>query len=141
MGQHKHLYATHTWKLLRTAQLIREPLCRFCEQEGRVTAATVADHIEPHRGDRAKFFTTRLQSLCKDCHDRTKQRAEIHGYDLRVDLDGMPIDPTHPFNAPSSPALPPPGVGSVSKADRAETGGGHSRALPQNVKGKGSYGG
>lgn len=37
----------------------------------------IADHIKPHRGDRALFFdATNLQCLCKACHDSKKQAAE-----------------------------------------------------------------
>src|SRR6266404_1730756 len=31
-------------------QLRIEPLCRLCLEAGRVTPATVADHVTPHRG-------------------------------------------------------------------------------------------
>jgi 5-methylcytosine-specific restriction endonuclease McrA len=38
---------------------------------------TVADHIDPHRGDRVKFFDpANLQCLCKACHDGAKQRED-----------------------------------------------------------------
>jgi 5-methylcytosine-specific restriction endonuclease McrA len=47
---------------------------------GRVepdTSKLVADHIVPHRGDHRLFFDlNNLQTLCKDCHDTHKQRAE-----------------------------------------------------------------
>jgi hypothetical protein len=38
--------------------------------------ATVCDHVTPHRGDVAKFWSGPFQSLCQPCHDREKQRAE-----------------------------------------------------------------
>jgi len=41
-----------------------EPLCRICMQRDIVTPATVADHVEPHHGDRHKFETGELQSVC-----------------------------------------------------------------------------
>lgn len=41
--------------------------------------ATVADHIEPHRDDYAKFWFGALQSLCAACHDIKKQRQEARG--------------------------------------------------------------
>lgn len=50
---------------------------------GRVVADTsqlVADHVVPHRGDRARFFDLgNLQTLCKSCHDTHKQRIESGG--------------------------------------------------------------
>jgi hypothetical protein len=30
---------------------------------GRINAATIADHIEPHKGDKQKFFFGELKSL------------------------------------------------------------------------------
>lgn len=69
---------------------MREPLCRFCAAHGRVTAATVADHIEPHRGDIAKFWRGELQSLCAHCHNSTKQAMEKSGRIKGCDTDGNP---------------------------------------------------
>lgn len=48
----------------------------MCEAEGVVTAATVCDHVEPHRGDANKFWNGPFQSLCDFHHNRDKQRAE-----------------------------------------------------------------
>lgn len=69
-------YADRRWRAKRDALLAREPLCRFCAARGRVTPATIADHIEPHRGDRHKFWYGELQALCATCHSSTKQRIE-----------------------------------------------------------------
>jgi 5-methylcytosine-specific restriction protein A len=65
----------HKWRERRLAHLKGEPLCRKCLEHGRITAATVADHITPHRGD-AALFCGPLQSLCASCHSSTKQREE-----------------------------------------------------------------
>ena len=70
------LYKTARWVTIRLAQLFDEPLCRMCAADGRVTIATVCDHVEPHRGDVERFFAGPFQSLCKLCHDSRKQRAE-----------------------------------------------------------------
>lgn len=70
----------------------------MCRADGRLTAATVADHVAPHRGDAAAFWRGELQSLCKACHDGRKQQAERLGYLPDVDAAGLPIDPAHPFN-------------------------------------------
>lgn len=70
-------YNTARWRVLRSWRLSTEPLCRMCRDAGLTTAASVADHIDPHRGDEAKFFDPEnTQSLCKSCHDGAKQRAE-----------------------------------------------------------------
>lgn len=59
------------WRRARKAFLQAHPLCAECRKEGRYTAASVVDHIIPHRGDANLFWDERnWQSLCKDCHDR-----------------------------------------------------------------------
>jgi len=74
------------------------PLCRLCLEAGRVTPATVADHIEPHKGDFTAFRLGELRSLCADCHDRldadNAPRAPIRE-------DGTPSDLNHPWKAGS----------------------------------------
>lgn len=76
-------------------QLKGSPLCAYCERSGRTTAATVADHIEPHRGD-AALFRGPLQSLCATCHSSIKQREENGS--AGCDVNGYPISKSHPWN-------------------------------------------
>ena len=89
-------YGLAAWERRAAAQLQSEPLCRFCHERGTVTAATVADHVEPHRGDWNEFALGKLQSLCKACHDSGKQREELYGFRADVDTAGHPLDPRHP---------------------------------------------
>lgn len=74
------LYWTQRWRRLAKAQLADEPLCANCLKHGRITAATVCDHVEPHRGDEDKFWSGPFQSLCDAppwrCHSRVKQIEE-----------------------------------------------------------------
>lgn len=69
-------YQTARWQRIRDSQLTDEPLCRMCLAEGRVTAAVVCDHVEPHRGDPHGFWNGPFQSLCKPHHDSEKQRED-----------------------------------------------------------------
>ena len=69
-------YKRARWAEIRAAQLAAEPLCRMCVEAGRVMPATVCDHVEPHRGDPAKFWAGPFQSLCAGCHSAHKQREE-----------------------------------------------------------------
>lgn len=80
------------WEKARKTYLMRNPLCIMCKREGRVTAATVVDHIIPHKGDTALFWDTEnnWQPLCAPHHDRDKQREE-RGRFQAVDADGWPI--------------------------------------------------
>lgn len=89
------LHSTARWQRRRAAQLREHPLCAICEKLGRVTAATVADHVVPHRGDEASFWEGALQSLCTSCHSSIKQQQEKSGTFGGCDERGMPLDPSH----------------------------------------------
>jgi len=59
------------WRKARAAFLQKHPLCRQCLREGRLTPATVVDHILPHRGNQELFWDEKnWQALCRTCHDR-----------------------------------------------------------------------
>jgi 5-methylcytosine-specific restriction protein A len=91
---HGQLYGWR-WQKRARLQLMQEPLCRMCAREGRIEAATCADHIEPHRNDINKFYGP-IQSLCGSCHSKIKQQQEINGYSRAIGVDGWPIDEAHP---------------------------------------------
>lgn len=92
----RHWYMDKRWRARRAHQLKIEPLCRYCSAEGRTTAATVVDHVEPHRGDVNKFLLGAVQSLCEPCHNKRKQQIERRGFYDGVGVDGLPLDPNHP---------------------------------------------
>jgi 5-methylcytosine-specific restriction protein A len=71
-----HLYGTWRWQKKRKAFLKANPICVMCYARGIVTVARVADHIEPHKGDEAKFWNGALQALCAMHHNSDKQRIE-----------------------------------------------------------------
>ena len=59
------------WRRARIDFLQKHPLCAECQREGKLTPATVVDHIIPHRGDQELFWDEQnWQPLCKGCHDR-----------------------------------------------------------------------
>lgn len=85
------------WQTARAAFLKKHPLCCRCAETGHVVAATVVDHIEPHRGDKALFWDrSNWQPLCKTCHDR-KTATEDDGFGRAgrarrsFGVDGLPI--------------------------------------------------
>lgn len=97
--QYRALYKTARWQELRTWVLSQEPLCRFCSKQGRVEAATVVDHIKPHRGSKTLFYdSSNLQPLCAEHHNSAKQFEEKRGYSNEIGIDGRPVDPRHPAN-------------------------------------------
>ncbi|WP_134103054.1 HNH endonuclease signature motif containing protein [Neorhizobium sp. R1-B] len=73
-------YKTARWQKLRWSVLVRDLFTCKMKGCGRVEADTsklVADHKIAHRGDQRLFWDDQnLQCLCKDCHDRLKQREE-----------------------------------------------------------------
>lgn len=100
-GQWSDWYTHSRWRTLRANFLRRHPLCVFCEREGRLELATVVDHIEPHKGDRLKFWRGPFQALCKTCHDSTKQSEEKSGRQRwTIGLDGWPVMPGSGGKAP-----------------------------------------
>lgn len=67
----------YQWQQYRIRFLFAHPLCVYCEREGRTTAATVVDHIQPHQGNQALFWNPENhQGLCARCHSSAKQREE-----------------------------------------------------------------
>lgn len=92
-------YQTAAWQRRRAAHLTGEPLCRMCMADGLTVAATVADHVVPHKGDLHRFWHGELQSLCKRCHDSRKARIERSGVDVGCDASGVPLDPAHHWRA------------------------------------------
>ena len=92
-GAPRSWYQIQKWRRRRLLQLRIEPLCAFCLRRGLAVPATIADHIEPHRGDPIAFYTGRLQSLCKSCHDSEKKYIENRGHEREtIGVDGWPIE-------------------------------------------------
>ena len=90
---YRRWYAKAAWRKLRAEQLQKQPWCRLCAEMDRWTRATVVDHRKPHRGDEALFFDPgNLDSLCRLHHNCTKQRLERGRRQVRVGVDGWPVD-------------------------------------------------
>jgi 5-methylcytosine-specific restriction protein A len=63
----------------------------MCAREGRVSAASVADHIVPCGTDWVAFRLGELQSLCADCHLRKTQAERGYRPKLWFDVHGNPL--------------------------------------------------
>jgi len=58
------------WRQYRETFLREHPLCVECLKSDKVVAASVVDHIKPHKGDKRLFWDMKNhQPLCKRCHD------------------------------------------------------------------------
>lgn len=89
------------WERARGTFLRKHPLCAMHLKLGRYVAATVVDHIIPHRGDQTLFWdSSNWQALCETCHNAHKQRQEKGGGLVGCDVAGRPIDPSHHWNHP-----------------------------------------
>ena len=62
------------WEKVRAMHLRAEPLCRICAAQGRVTVATLVDHVQPIADGGERLDDDNLQSLCARCH--AKKTAE-----------------------------------------------------------------
>lgn len=65
------------WRKARAGFLEKHPLCKCCHAAGKITAATVLDHVVPHKGDKGLFWDREnWQPLCKACHDSKTARED-----------------------------------------------------------------
>ena len=93
LARRDQLYGWRWKKHVRPARLRANPLCAICLKQGRVTAATVVDHVVAHKLDPDLFWNGELQSLCARCHDSVKQKEERSGrITIRCDVNGKPIE-------------------------------------------------
>ena len=98
MTKAPRLYDNQRWRKVRRMHLAEHPMCVMCERQGRVTAATVVDHIVPHEGNADLFWDMdNWQSLCATCHSGIKRQQEHHGYSQAADINGLPMDSGHPW--------------------------------------------
>ena len=63
--RHRDWYQFERWRKLAKAQLRREPLCARCLDTGRVTLATVADHVVAHGGDWKGFCSANCKAFAR----------------------------------------------------------------------------
>ena len=89
-------YNTSRWRNYRASWLATFPLCgqrdgtpttdSRCLETGRVTAATVVDHITPVHGETDPLFyqPSNHQSLCASCHSAKTRRDMQHALTRRT---------------------------------------------------------
>ncbi|MFT0532257.1 HNH endonuclease signature motif containing protein [Castellaniella hirudinis] len=90
---------TAAWRKARDRYLQDHPLCIYCQEDGRVEAATVVNHVIPHQGDQKLFWDeSNWAAVCKPHHDSTIAREEARGVRIGGDETGQPLDPKHHWN-------------------------------------------
>ena len=97
------------WQKLRASVLAEDPLCWDCQRLGHVEIATDVDHDDGNPGNNSR---ENLVPRCHSCHAHKTMR-ERHGKTavMGCDVNGVPLDPAHPWNREKSlgadPARPP----------------------------------
>ena len=75
----RRLYRSTAWQRAAKGYLAKHPVCAHCAELGLVVPATEVDHIDPHLGDRTKFWDrANWQPLCKPCHSRKTAKEVFH---------------------------------------------------------------
>jgi 5-methylcytosine-specific restriction protein A len=88
------------WGKLRTLVLSEQPLCADCMKQGLLTPATDVDH---HDNDASNNERSNLVGLCHYCHSVKTARYEQYKRTgtwpavKGCDVNGIPLDPTHPW--------------------------------------------
>jgi 5-methylcytosine-specific restriction protein A len=77
-----------------------QPLCAQCQREGRLTPGNEVDHID---NDASNNERSNLENLCHRCHSRKTNRDMGNRVAYGCDVNGMPLDPNHPWNREKSP--------------------------------------
>lgn len=83
------------WRKLRSLVLSEVPLCENCNARGLIVFATDVDHKD---NDPSNNERSNLASLCHSCHSLKTMADMGHNVYLGCDLNGMPLDPNHPWN-------------------------------------------
>lgn len=95
-------YSTAAWQRLRRLKLSEAPLCETCEDQGKITPALDVDHrVAIKAGGPAFPEIDGLRSLCHSCHSiKTNALDRRGGKGIAIkgcDVNGLPLDPAHPF--------------------------------------------
>ena len=85
------------WRAIREQVLVRDLYtCKHCKTLVIRKGEAHVDHID---NNTANNKLENLQTLCIQCHGRKTQREMFGGPMKGGDVDGMPADPDHPWNA------------------------------------------
>ena len=78
---YRRLIHDRRWLRLRRDVLTAHPLCRDCEEQGRLTAATEVHHVVPCQSaptlqamEALMYDPSNLRPLCHACHLKVHQR-------------------------------------------------------------------
>lgn len=71
-------YHTPAWRRMRQLALHRDKyLCQECLRQGKITPATEVHHIKPlEEYPELALNINNLESLCWECHEKTKRKPK-----------------------------------------------------------------
>lgn len=91
---HRKTY-NRVWENLSRVFLANHP---FCATPGCRKASVAVDHIVPIKvAPYRRLDPGNFQALCHGCHNRITAAYEKGSIAGACDLDGMPLDPAHPW--------------------------------------------
>lgn len=74
-AQRQAMYNNERWRKARKRFLRDNPLCVECRKQNLIVAATVVDHIVPHKGDERLFWDeSNWGAKCAQCHNAKSAR-------------------------------------------------------------------
>lgn len=73
------IYDNQRHRNLRKLHLQENPLCVMCKKAGRLTEATVYDHIVPVNQGGDPWDESNKQGLCVSCHAKKRQTEKGYG--------------------------------------------------------------
>ena len=93
----RKVYDDPRWKQLSRRHRAAHPVCSVA---GCGKRAELVDHIvtvkaAPHR----RLDPSNLQSMCWSCHNRLTRAYDAGSIRGACDVDGLSLDPSHPWNA------------------------------------------
>lgn len=82
------------WRKLRAQVLAEQPLCPECEARGELIPALEVHHKNDNPDDNSR---DNLVGLCRPCHSRHTAADMGKRVNYGCDVDGVPLDPDHPW--------------------------------------------
>ena len=70
ISENSSFYNSSAWRKVRKAYFTMNPLCKWCEEEGKVVAADVVDHIIEINNGGEKLDSNNLMSMCHPHHNQ-----------------------------------------------------------------------
>jgi hypothetical protein len=92
----------HQWDRLAKRHLRIRPVCAVtgCGKPAKHVDHVVPVAVAPHR----RLDPTNLQGLCHACHNRLTAAYDKGSIAGVCDVDGLPLDPNHPWRQPDNAA-------------------------------------